>query len=251
VDDVTLLQGDCLDILPTLGAGSVDCVITDPPYGKGYHDGGLSEIPRHWENPPAARFAGVKIAGDERPNTLSIPEMARVLREGGAIYVFSQWMVEAEWIAAIRDAGLSVRNRLIWAKPYHGAGDLKTTYGPQHESILYATKGRHELIGSRDGDVWNQSAGSDGFFANRKGKAHPNQKPLELIRWLIQKSSRPGNLILDPFAGSGTTAVACMKTGRRCIAIEIDPRYIAIIERRVKAAETPLFQGFGVDILGE
>jgi DNA modification methylase len=63
--------------------------------------------------------------------------------------------------------------------------------------------------------------------------------------------TKPGDTILDPYAGSGSTIVACMKTGRRCIGIEIDPDYLPIIERRVKAAETPLFQGFGVDILGE
>jgi site-specific DNA-methyltransferase (adenine-specific) len=234
MDDVTLYNADCLDILPTLGP--VDAVFTDPPYGKQYHNGGLGSIPSmKWRNPGPARFAGERIIGDIVPDTTAVEKIARILQIGGAVYVFSQWMVEAVWIKALEDHGLKVRNRLIWAKPFHGAGDLETTFGPQHESIIYATNGRHILRGKRDGDVWVEPIGKNGCFT--KGQEHPTQKPVDLCSWLILKSTDIGDLVLDPFMGSGTTGVACVRTGRRFIGIEIDPTYFAIAQRRIAEAQ--------------
>jgi DNA modification methylase len=240
--DVSLHLGDCLEVMRTLEANSVDLILTDPPYGKCFHDGGVGGIPSSkWHNPSIPRFAGVSIAGDNAPDTRVIREFARTLRPGGAVYIFSQWMVEAAWIEAIVLNGIQVRNRLIWAKPFHGAGDLKTTFGPQHESIIYATNGRHELRGRRDGDVWLEPIGANGCFT--KGNEHPNQKPIDLCAWLIQKSSDIGATILDPFMGSGTTGVACVRTGRRFIGIEMHEPYFRIAERRIAEAQlqAPLF----------
>jgi site-specific DNA-methyltransferase (adenine-specific) len=221
---IDLLLGDCLVEMRGIADGSIDCVITDPPYGKRFHDGGLAGRPaKKWANPNPAKFAGQTITGDSKPDTRVVTEIARLLRPGGAAYVFSQWMVESAWKDALKASGLTVRNRLIWVKPMHGMGDTKTTFGPQHESILYATRGRHELKGRRDGDVWVQPFGAEGCFAGRKGKLHPNQKPLGLIEWLIAKSSDEGDTVLDPFAGSGTTLIACLNTNRHGIGIESDP----------------------------
>jgi len=233
---VRLILGDCLEVMKTLPDKSVDAVITDPPYGKRHHDGGPGGISSaKWARPTRPRFMGKSIIGDAALDTRVVGEMARVLRPRGACYVFSQWMVEATWIVALKEVGLIVRNRLIWAKPFHGAGDLRTTYGPQHESILYATNGRHELRGRRDGDVWHEAVGPSGCF--RKGREHPTQKPIELCCWLTEKSTSMGQVILDPFMGSGTTGVACVQAGRDFIGIEIDPGYFAIAERRIKEAQ--------------
>jgi DNA modification methylase len=83
------------------------------------------------------------------------------------------------------------------------------------------------------------------------GNTHPTVKSTDLMRWLIKLVTQPRELVLDPFAGSGSTLVACYQTDRQCIGIEADIDYIPIIKQRVKSVELPLFQGFGVDILGE
>ncbi|MBC8424391.1 site-specific DNA-methyltransferase [bacterium] len=216
---VRLCLGDCREILPALPA--VDLVLTDPPYGKGYHEGDSG-----WGSP----WTGQTIRNDAAPDTGAVGAVFALLRPGGACYVFSQWMVEAAWIAALQDAGASVRNRLVWAKPFHTAGDLRTTYGPQHESIIYASNGRHELRGRRDGDVWLEPR-SGGCC--RSGKQHPTEKPIPLLSWLIGKSSDPGAMVLDPFAGSGTTLRAAKDLGRKAIGIEIEERYAEIAAKRM------------------
>jgi DNA modification methylase len=83
------------------------------------------------------------------------------------------------------------------------------------------------------------------------GNTHPTVKSTEVMSWLIKLVTQPRDLVLDPFAGSGSTLVACYQTDRRCIGIEAEAEYIPIIRQRVKAVELPLFQGLGVDIFGE
>jgi DNA modification methylase len=238
---VRLIHGDCLEVLKTLDAGSVDAVITDPPYGKRFHDGGVGSQPKdRWSPRGRPRFEGARIHGDETPDASACVDLFRVLKDGAPVYVFSQWMAEHYWIDAVRAAGFAVRNRMIWVKPHLGAGDLKTTYGPKHESIIYATKGRCELIGKREGDVWTERFGVDGCF--KKGKVHPNQKPVDLISWLLSKSASECMTVLDPYMGSGTTGVACVKAGINFIGVEIDPTYFATAERRIAEAGLPLLE---------
>ncbi len=239
-DGITLYHGDCLEILPTLAG--VDVVVTDPPYGKKFHDGGISgRSSERWAMPSPAKFRGVSIRNDSRPDVSALPFIATAIKLGGACYLCSQWMTESAWIDGLRANGLTVRNRLIWAKPFHGAGDLKTTFGPQHESILFATKGRHELRGRRDGDIWTEPVGSNGCF--RKGNEHPNQKPVALMAWLLGKSTAAGGCVLDPYMGSGSTGVACIRTGRKFVGIELDERYCEIAAKRIETelARTALF----------
>lgn len=231
-EPVKVIEGDALEVLRWLPDGVFDAVVTDPPYGKSYHSGGVSALPsQRWTNPKLCQWDGVTILGDKTPDTRATTDSFRVTRNGGACYVFSQWMVEEVWVKALRDAGFTVRNRLVWVKPFHTAGDLQTTYGPRHESVLFAAKGRHLLREGRDGDVWVEPIGDNGCF--RKGKLHPTEKPVKLLRHLIRKSTEPGDLILDPFVGSGTTLVAAALEGRRAIGIEREPHYCAIVRRRI------------------
>lgn len=229
---IELHRGDCRPGLASLPDESIDLIITDPPYGKRYHDGiGKGIANRLFDRP--GRFSGFTIAGDDRPRTSILPELARVLKPGSALYLFTQWMVEAEWKAAIEAAGLKVRNRLIWVKPHHGMGDTATTYGPRHESVLFATKGRHVLAGPRHGDVWIEPGGC---FGGRVGKSHPHQKPTDFLGRMIAASSAPGARVLDPFAGSGSTGVASIRAGRRFVGWEIDPATHATAAARLADA---------------
>lgn len=241
---VTLYHGDCREVLP--GLGVVDLVLTDPPYGKGYHDGGVGESPlgatarggrigpRREIRTDGKNWAPIK--GDAKPDTTIVPPLACLTKEGGAVYLFSQWMVAETWRQAMRDAGLRVRNQIVWVKPHHGAGDLQTCYGPRHEVVLFGAHGRHLLRGRREGDVWVQPGGSV-----RANRWHPTEKPEGLCRWLIGKSSDAGDLVLDPFAGSGTTLLAAKEMGRRAIGIEIEERFCEAAAERLSQEVLPLW----------
>ena len=120
------------------------------------------------------------------------------------------------------------KNILIWIKNNHTAGDLKGAYGKKTEFIIYAVKGRHILNGNRDVDTlyYNRVVG--------KQQLHQNQKPVDLLEFLISKSSNFGETVLDCFMGSGSTGVACQNTNRDFIGIELEPKYYEIAVNRIK-----------------
>jgi site-specific DNA-methyltransferase (adenine-specific) len=97
----------------------------------------------------------------------------------------------------------TVKSCLIWMKQNHGSGDLQADYSPQYEMIIFATKGSRPLRGKRASNVLHFDRVSSAF------RMHPAQKPVDLLRFLIEKSTVPGEIVLDPFAGVGSTGVAC------------------------------------------
>ena len=105
-------------------------------------------------------------------------------------------------------------------------GDLKAQFAPRHDVVIFATKGRFEFPGKRPDDVIAcPKVGNSSLI-------HPNEKPVALLERLIEATTEPGALILDPFAGSGSTLAAAAKTGRRYIGVEIDPKYSQIAADR-------------------
>ena len=107
---------------------------------------------------------------------------------------------------------------------------MKSSYIPNHEFIIYATKGRHILRGKRSADVMDVRKDAPSKYV------HPTQKPVELMAGLIEKSTDPRGIVLDLFMGSGSTGVACANTERRFIGIEIDPGYYEIAQKRIEEA---------------
>lgn len=124
-----------------------------------------------------------------------------------------------------------VKNILIWIKNNWSAGDLKGAYAKSTEFIIFAVKGRHLLNGGRDTDTLYY----DRVVGNMQ--LHQNQKPVDLIKFLINKSSQTEDTILDCFMGSGTTGVACMETNRNFIGIELDENYYNIAKQRIQEAK--------------
>ena len=116
----------------------------------------------------------------------------------------------------------------MWVKNNRTAGDLQAAFGKQYEFIILANKGRAKFNGKRLSDVWsfNRVAG--------KEQLHQNQKPLELMERIIVKHSKPNDVVLDPFMGSGTTAVACIKKGRKYIGFEIHKEYYKLCTERIE-----------------
>lgn len=226
---VQLYCGDCLEILPTLGAGSVDAVITDPPYGESEtHASHLSKVVlRNGERARRAlHFAGLS---------------GNVLVEIANSWccVAKRWVVfSCEWKHAhlLDEAGLLVRLG-IWRKP-DGA--------PQFTGDRPGTGWEAIAICHRPGKKsWN-GGGSHAFWNVPKHgvTGHPTEKPLKLVKSLVDDFTNYGEIVLDPFMGSGTTGVACVRTGRRFIGIELEPRYFDIAVKRIKAEleAVPLFE---------
>jgi len=127
----------------------------------------------------------------------------------GGLICFTRWDVEQTFIDAMKIAGFNVKSEVIWDKVYHGMGDTKAAFAPSHENIVFAVKGKYSFPGSRPKDLVTFPK------INSSKMVHPTEKPVGLLANLISSVTKPGDLILDPFAGSGSTLVAAKKTGRR------------------------------------
>jgi DNA modification methylase len=212
-DGITLYHGDCLDLLPHLPAP--DVIVTDPPYGIAYQSG------------KTGHDGGVALPGIVGDDDTSLRDAVLAMYPIVPAVVFGTWKVA-------KPAGCKAV--LTWEKGSHvGMGDLSMPWKPNTEEIYILGSGfrghRGSAVLSHPADVsWNST---------RHGRKHPHQKPLALMLDLLKKC--PPGWVLDPFAGSGTTGVACAKSGRRCILIEKDARYIPTIIRRLRECETPLF----------
>lgn len=123
--------------------------------------------------------------------------------------------------------GFNIKNQIVWVKNNHTAGDLKAQYGQKYEVLIYANKGRAEINGKRLTDVWefNRVAGP--------ALVHQNQKPVDLLEQCLIKSSKEGDIVLDGFMGSGSTAIACLKNKRNFIGFELDKDYYKISLDRI------------------
>ena len=223
-----LWHGDCLELMKNIPDGSVDLVLTDPPY--------LCDYSRHDRR---SRFSK-KIANDENnsANELMIErylqECYRVMKDNTAIYCFCNYKKIDFFKQQIENAGFNLKNIIIWDKQRNGMGDLSTTFGYSYEFIIFASKGKPKIRGKRISDVWR--------FARVKPKeqTHQNQKPIDLLKQAIGKSSDEGSVVFDGFMGSGSTGVACVNTNRRFIGIELDDGYFNIAKKRIEEAVNDL-----------
>lgn len=224
---------DCLEGLQKIPDNSVDLVVTDPPYFLSMgHSGSKTN---------ATERGSEMLTSNRTFNDLAIctpfykqlfAEYARVLKEDGGFYFFTDWRVYAYYFPLL-NAALPVRNMIVWDKK-SGPGSF---YSFAHELIVFGTyKGKcRSGVGT---NVWRMAGFNSGARSTDGEKVHPTQKPIELIAKAIEDSSDPGAVVLDTFMGSGTTAVACIRTGRNYIGFELDERYHAIALDRI-AAETP------------
>jgi site-specific DNA-methyltransferase (adenine-specific) len=147
-----------------------------------------------------------------------VDEVHRVLANNRHLYCFCRWDTYPIFKAAI-EKRFRVKNALVWIKNNHGSGDLTGAYAPQYEMVIFAAKGRRKLNCQRHPDILKYATVSS------QARRHPVQKPVDLLQFLIEKSTKPGEIVLDPFAGVGSTALAAKQTGRRYLAFEIDDQF--------------------------
>jgi len=220
-DGITIYHADCLDVLPMLARESVDLLLTDPPYGVDY----LSN--RRISNTKVAQVIHADDSLDAMRDALAL--CAPLLRDGRHAYYFASADETVGEACSALPPALTFRRLLCWDKGNHGMGDLERDYGHAWEAIIYAAKGQpRALNGPRPSNLIRVQRGGSGSTW-----VHPTQKPTPLIKFLIERSSNAGELVLDPFMGSGTTLRAAKDVGRRAIGIEINERYCEIAAKRL------------------
>jgi len=217
IRDCTIFHGDCMEMFRSIAPGSVDAVFCDPPYG-------INFVPTN------RKILAIpdKLANDDKPHTEFVPPIVNTVKDGGAVYLCTRFDIAAQWGNALASTGAKVKNPIYWIKPLPSQGDVTGDRGNCVEIVLFAHVGRHLLRGKREMNAW--------MLPRPTALSHPTPKPVELVRRCIQGSSDPGDLILDPFLGSGTTAVACVLTGRKFIGCEIDEAYFDLACGRIEQA---------------
>lgn len=163
---------------------------------------------------------------------------ADVVADGGILYVCIDWRHVRELLESAEYADLSFMNLCVWVKNNAGMGSF---YRSQHELVVVSKKGKASHInniqlgkyGRNRSNIWRYP-GVNGLDPERRKelKLHPTVKPCEMVADAILDSTTPGDIVLDPFLGSGTTAIACEKTGRVCRGMDLDPRYVDVAVRR-------------------
>lgn len=221
---VTIYHADSLAVLPLLSTGSVDLIIADPPYGKSFNSNYRSE-----------RFGVIKndTTADRDSIKDVLRECVRIVRDNRHLYVFGP----VDVLAGLK---VSKATDLIWDKGKTGMGDLSLVWGPAHEPISFVVSRHHHVARvGKDALPARLRKGSVLHFNSLTGRnvRHPNEKPVELLRELIESSTRSGETVLDPYAGIASTAVASVLSGRRAVLVEIDDKWLPIAIERVQAAE--------------
>ena len=196
--------GDCLDILKMVGDNSVDCIITDPPYGIDYQS---------CHKPDKTQWKP-KISNDKKPFTIWTDEAYRILKDDSGLLCFTRWDTEQAFRDALTASGFKCKQQIIWDKVVHGMGDLRGDFASQHENIIFATKGKFKFKGKRPKSIFREQRVSPGKLV------HPNEKPVGLLEKLICSITVEGDSVCDMFAGSFTTAIACNNTKRKWLCMD-------------------------------
>ena len=206
-----IINGDSKTILSSFEPSSIDLVVTDPPYLVNYRD-----------------REGRTLANDDNPEAvLSVfDEVYRVMRPDSYCISFYGWNAVAAFSCKWQSLGFRVVGHIVWHKPYAS----KTVFAQyRHESAFILAKGRPALPANPISDVqeWTYTG----------NKAHPTEKAVSVIAPLIKSFSKPGDTVLDPFSGSGSTAVAAALNSRRAIGIELEKRYCFHALKRLAGVE--------------
>lgn len=226
---IELIHGKNTDHLPRvledLKGRKINSIITDPPYGVD-HVSSFAKVDKKNQK---------KIEGDGDVASalehfyevmdLLIPHLA----DEADVYIFTSWKVIDHWVDACRllgKQGLNYTNILVWEKGWPGLGDLEANWPFSCEFILYLKKGRREIVERRSSVLaFDKPVPSQ--------QIHPTEKPVALLQKLLMQSTNPGDLLIDPWAGSGSLLEACRLSGRDAIGIEMDSEFYERAQKRL------------------
>ena len=217
-----IFNGDCTNGMEAWG-GQADLILTDPPFNlsvknnfhtlKGRHGIDFGE----WDN-------GFDLTG-------WIPAAIERLRMGGSILVFTAWRNMGTLATALESSGCLVKEMLQWKKSNPMPRNRDRLYVTSCEFAIWATKGKGWVF-NRQRETYENTI-FEYPIVSAKQRIHTTQKPVELMQDLILIHSNPDDIVLDPFMGSGTTAIAAIRTGRRFVGFEIDDTYYTLANERI------------------
>lgn len=221
---IKLYNDDCLKTLKQIPDKSIDLVVTDPPY-KVISGGNKSEKWKSgYKNSVLYRNDGKIFDHNDISFEEWIPEIYRVLKDNTHCYIMTNVINMENLLKVCRETGFKLHNILVWEKNTMNANRW---YMKNCEFTLFLYKGKSKTIN-------NPSSKQVHKFNNIVGnKNHPTEKPIELMKMYVENSSKPGDIVLDPFMGCGTTGVACKELNRNFIGIEIDEKYFNIATDRI------------------
>lgn len=218
-----------MNVFKSIPDGSIDLIVTDPPYpttkrgiSKGTNTGGLvrSELGRKGK---IFEYNNIDVS-------IYVPECYRVLKDGSHFYIMTNHVNLQHILNTCTDVGFHFIKSIIWNK---GNKIMGQYYMSQFEYILFFRKGKGVKINNcGTPDILNvpniKTKGRDGK------NLHDTEKPVELMKILIENSSKPNDIVFDPFVGIGSTAMACIETNRKFICCELDTTYCDIAKKRIQ-----------------
>jgi len=245
-------EGDCLEIMSKLPKESVDLILTDPPYNAS--KGGVN-LPK---NKTGGAYYKVNEEWDKFGKYTDylgftrqwIKKCDKILSKTGTILICCSHHNIGEVIIALKELDYKPLNIITWRKPNAMPNITKRMLTYSTEFIVWFAKGKNWIFnydkmkkynyGKQLRDVWEfpSCQGPERIKGEDGRAAHPTQKPLKLFRRLIEMASKENQIVLDPFIGSGTTAIAAEGLGRRWVGIDANPEYIKIATKRIKEYKT-------------
>jgi modification methylase len=243
-----IIVGDCIEALSALPEKSVDLVFADPPYnlqlGGDLHrpdNSKVDAVDDDWD-----RFASFEEY--DRFTRAWLAACRRVLKDEGALWVIGSYHNVFRVGAALQDLGFWLLNDVVWRKSNPMPNFKGTRFTNAHETLIWAAKSRgqkrytfnYDALKVANDDLQMRSdwtlplcTGEERIKGEDGHKAHPTQKPEALLHRVLLASTKPGDIVLDPFFGTGTTGAAAKRLGRRYIGIERDETYARVAETRI------------------
>jgi modification methylase len=244
-----IISGDCIETMQSLPEASVDMVFADPPYNL--------QLEGELHRPNNSRVDGVEEAWDRFDDFASYDRFSeawlsaarRILKPEGTLWVIGSYHNIFRVGARLQDLGFWILNDVVWRKTNPMPNFRGRRFTNAHETMIWCARERegryrfnYEAMKSLNDDLQMRSdwllpicSGGERLKDGEGKKAHPTQKPEALLHRVILASTQPGDLVLDPFFGTGTTGVVAKRLGRNYIGIERDPGYIAVAEKRLGA----------------
>ena len=242
-----IIEGDCVRAMRRLGAGSVDLIFADPPY--------FLRLKRELHRPNNSRVDGVDDDWDRYESVEAydaftrdwLSQARRLLKPDGAIWVIGTYHNIFRLGAALQDLGFWILNDVVWRKTNPMPNFRGKRLTNAHETLIWAApsesarpvfnydalKELNEGLQMRSDWLLPICAGPERLRGADGAKAHPTQKPEALLHRILVGTTKPGDLVLDPFLGSGTTGAVAKRLGRRFVGIERDPAYVALARDRI------------------
>ena len=244
----SILKGDCISVMRSIPDNSIDMIFADPPYNmqlggdlKRPDNSHVDAVTDHWD-----QFESLEAY--DRFTRSWLAEARRILKKDGAIWVIGSYHNIFRVGCALQDAGFWINNDIIWRKANPMPNFRGTRFTNAHETLIWASKSKdsratfhYEFLKEQNDGVQMRSddwfipicSGDERLKGDDDGKIHSTQKPQELLKRVILSTSRAGDVILDPFFGSGTTGAVARMLGRHFIGIDREDKYINAATARI------------------